>query len=93
MKNILNGSSRIILALVLGVGSLALFGCGDNTAQDGGPEVKLQGAGATFPNPLYQKWFSEYNKITPNAKFDYQSKGSGFGIQQIQAKDGRFRRF
>src|SRR6185295_10385514 len=49
-------------------------------------EVRLQGAGASFPNPLYQKWFSEYNKITPNAKFDYQSIGSGGGIKQISAK-------
>ncbi len=48
--------------------------------------VRLQGAGATFPNPLYQKWFSEYNKITSNAKFDYQSIGSGGGIKQISAR-------
>jgi phosphate transport system substrate-binding protein len=44
------------------------------------------GAGATFPNPLYQKWFNDYNKSHPSAKFDYQSIGSGGGIKQITAK-------
>jgi len=68
------------LALTLIVGAV---GCGGPT---GSSEVRLQGAGATFPNPLYQKWFSEYNKITPTARFDYQSIGSGGGIKQISAK-------
>jgi phosphate transport system substrate-binding protein len=45
--------------------------------------LRVQGAGATFPNPIYQKWFSEYNKITSSVKFDYQSIGSGGGIKQI----------
>jgi len=48
--------------------------------------VSLQGAGATFPNPLYQKWLSEYGKLHPNVKIDYQSIGSGGGIKQIQAQ-------
>src|SRR6516225_10248119 len=65
---------------------LAMVGC-DTTKSDSGAtsEVRLQGAGATFPNPLYQKWFSEYNKVHPNAKFDYQSIGSGGGIKQISS--------
>jgi phosphate transport system substrate-binding protein len=46
--------------------------------------VKLQGAGATFPNPLYQKWVSEYGKLHPTVQIDYQSIGSGGGIKQIQ---------
>jgi phosphate transport system substrate-binding protein len=45
--------------------------------------VRLQGAGATFPNPIYQKWFSEYNKLNPGVFFDYQSIGSGGGVKQI----------
>ena len=67
---------------------LPLAGCGDPSTNGPGTsaEIRLQGAGATFPNPLYQKWFSEYNKIAPNAKFDYQSIGSGGGIKQISAK-------
>lgn len=54
----------------------------------GGAEqnVKLQGAGATFPAPLYQKWVSEYSKLHPNVLIDYQSIGSGGGIKQIQAQ-------
>src|SRR5207247_9979781 len=70
---------------IVGLVALPLTGCGSSTG-DSVAEVKLQGAGATFPNPLYQKWFSEYNKITPNAKFDYQSIGSGGGIKQISAR-------
>lgn len=46
--------------------------------------VRLQGAGATFPNPLYQKWLSEYTKLHPDIKMDYQSIGSGGGIKQIK---------
>ena len=49
-------------------------------------EIRLQGAGATFPNPLYQKWISEYGKATANVKIDYQSIGSGGGIKQIQSR-------
>lgn len=44
----------------------------------------LNGAGATFPYPLYSKWFDEYNKIT-GTKINYQSIGSGGGISQITA--------
>jgi phosphate transport system substrate-binding protein len=80
----------IALFLLASVSALPLIGCDSSTGSAGGKgdtgEVRLQGAGATFPNPLYQKWFSEYNKITPNAKFDYQSIGSGGGIKQISAK-------
>jgi phosphate transport system substrate-binding protein len=43
----------------------------------------INGAGATFPAPLYSKWFSDYNKLHPDLKFNYQSIGSGGGIKQI----------
>ncbi|MES2770033.1 MAG: phosphate ABC transporter substrate-binding protein PstS [Bdellovibrionota bacterium] len=46
----------------------------------------INGAGATFPYPLYSKWFSEYNKQNPNVKINYQSVGSGAGIKQLLAK-------
>jgi phosphate transport system substrate-binding protein len=49
-------------------------------------EVRLQGAGATFPNPLYQRWTSEYQKQHPDVKIDYQSIGSGGGIKGITDK-------
>jgi phosphate transport system substrate-binding protein len=46
----------------------------------------INGAGATFPYPLYSKWFSEYNKTFPDIKINYQSVGSGAGIQQLISK-------
>ncbi|HKP35688.1 MAG TPA: phosphate ABC transporter substrate-binding protein PstS [Pyrinomonadaceae bacterium] len=52
----------------------------------GGGTVSLQGAGATFPYPLYLKWLNEYTKANPNVRVDYQSIGSGGGIKQIQAQ-------
>ena len=45
----------------------------------------LNGAGASFPAPLYQRWFSEYNKTNPNTKISYQSIGSGAGVKQFTA--------
>jgi len=45
--------------------------------------VQIDGAGATFPYPIYSKWFSEYNKLHPNAQINYQSIGSGGGIRQL----------
>ncbi|HET8724894.1 MAG TPA: extracellular solute-binding protein, partial [Anaeromyxobacteraceae bacterium] len=47
--------------------------------------VLVTGAGATFPFPLYSKWFSDYNKLHPDIRFNYQSIGSGGGIQQFTA--------
>lgn len=45
--------------------------------------VRINGAGATFPYPIYSKWFSEYNKIHPEVQINYQSIGSGGGIRQF----------
>ena len=47
--------------------------------------ISLNGAGATFPYPLYSKWIAEYNKQFPNIRINYQSIGSGGGIRQIIA--------
>src|SRR5207244_4269823 len=49
-------------------------------------KMLITGAGATFPYPLYSKWFSDYNKLHPDLKFNYQSIGSGGGIKQITEK-------
>jgi phosphate transport system substrate-binding protein len=46
-------------------------------------QTTLNGAGASFPNPIYSKWFSEYNKLHPDVQFNYQSLGSGAGIRQV----------
>ena len=58
---------------------LALAAALPAAAQD----LQIDGAGATFPNPIYSKWFSEYNKLHPNVKINYQSIGSGGGIRQL----------
>jgi len=63
-------------ALVLAIGGTGLLGVGPLVAQ-----TSLTGAGATFPNPIYSKWFSEYNKKT-GVQINYQSIGSGGGIKQ-----------
>lgn len=48
-------------------------------------QTTLNGAGATFPNPIYQKWFSEYHNLHSDVQVNYQSVGSGAGIRQVQA--------
>jgi phosphate transport system substrate-binding protein len=75
--------SRFTTLAAIAVVSITLFGCGGGGSSS---EVRLQGAGATFPNPLYQKWISEYGKAHANVKIDYQSIGSGGGIKQIQSR-------
>jgi phosphate transport system substrate-binding protein len=46
-------------------------------------QTTLNGAGATFPNPIYSKWFSEYHKLHSDIQVNYQSIGSGGGIRQV----------
>ncbi len=72
-----------MVVLLLGFVALACNGGGTGS---GAGSVSLQGAGATFPNPLYQKWLSEYGKLHSNVKIDYQSIGSGGGIQQLKGQ-------
>lgn len=62
-----------VLALILGLGALVW------AAQN---PLLINGAGATFPYPIYSKWFDEYHKNNPNIQFNYQSVGSGAGIKQ-----------
>ena len=49
-------------------------------------QMLMNGAGATFPYPLYSKWFDEYTKIDPEVRFNYQSIGSGGGIKQVTSR-------
>ncbi|PYS21075.1 MAG: phosphate ABC transporter substrate-binding protein PstS [Acidobacteria bacterium] len=74
--------SKITALILVATFSIALTACSGGSSN----EIRLQGAGATFPNPLYQKWLSEYGKAHANIKIDYQSIGSGGGIKQIQAR-------
>jgi phosphate transport system substrate-binding protein len=65
--------------------ALAVLACTAIVGQ-ASAETLINGAGATFPYPLYSKWFSEYVKVDPSVKFNYQSIGSGGGIKQITAQ-------
>jgi phosphate transport system substrate-binding protein len=47
--------------------------------------VQINGAGATFPAPIYTKWFAEFNKLHPNVQINYQPVGSGAGIKQLMS--------
>jgi phosphate transport system substrate-binding protein len=58
----------------------ALAALGATVAQ---AQMLINGAGATFPFPIYSKWFNEYAKIDPSVRFNYQSIGSGGGQKQI----------
>src|SRR5258708_4898975 len=49
-------------------------------------QMLIKGAGATFPYPIYSKWFDEYAKLDPSVRFNYQSIGSGGGQKQILAQ-------
>ena len=53
------------------------------TAPAAAAPLQINGAGATFPYPIYSKWFSEYNKLHPDIQINYQSIGSGGGIRQL----------
>src|SRR5712672_4450774 len=49
-------------------------------------QMMVNGAGATFPYPMYSKWFDVYSKVDPSVRFNYQSIGSGGGQKQILAQ-------
>ncbi len=66
------------IAVLAGLGLTA-------TAFAGAPKL-INGAGATFPYPIYSKWFDVYTTVNPDVQFNYQSIGSGGGIKQITAK-------
>ncbi len=85
--------SRVVLfALPLAAATMAVA-CGggqpaatDTTTPAGttpATSMQINGAGATFPNPIYSKWFDEYHKKNPSVAINYQSIGSGGGIRQI----------
>jgi phosphate transport system substrate-binding protein len=79
---------------ILPLAAALLAGCGQKapeTAAPGAPakpaasapQVVMNGAGASFPNPIYAKWFEEYAKVDTNVQFNYQPIGSGGGQRQI----------
>lgn len=72
------GSARYLAILIA-------FGLGAVPAATAAGPLAITGAGATFPYPLYSKWFYEYSNAHPGVNFNYQSIGSGGGIRQITA--------
>ncbi|OGS37282.1 MAG: phosphate ABC transporter substrate-binding protein PstS [Elusimicrobia bacterium RIFOXYD12_FULL_66_9] len=67
--------------------ALKLFAAAVLLAAPAAAQMKtLTGAGATFPYPIYSKWFDEYHKIKPELQINYQSIGSGGGIRQVTEK-------
>src|SRR5262245_63842760 len=70
------------VAVALAAASLLALGC----ELSGSNKIRLNGAGATFPYPLYSKWFFEYNKLRPDVEINYQSIGSGGGVRQLLAE-------
>ena len=73
MKTILQGLVAILMIAFL-------------PFQEASAQSLMNGAGATFPYPLYSKWFDEYAKVDQSVRFNYQSIGSGGGIRQIIAR-------
>jgi phosphate transport system substrate-binding protein len=81
--------------IVIALASALVTSCGGGTTQPvtanngsgnaagASGAMQINGAGATFPNPIYSKWFAEYNKLHPDIRVNYQPIGSGGGIQQI----------
>jgi phosphate transport system substrate-binding protein len=85
-------SNRILRAACV-MAALTAVACGGGQPSDqaatpaaSGGTVQINGAGATFPYPIYSKWFSEYSKQHPNVQINYQSIGSGGGIRQVSAQ-------
>jgi phosphate transport system substrate-binding protein len=72
----MNSLTNITVSLAI---ALSLSACGGEKAET----VKLQGAGASFPAPLYLKWFKSYSSSQPNVQVDYQSVGSGSGVKSF----------
>src|SRR5690349_6491753 len=64
----------------------ALAACAKTETQQPASVTTINGAGATFPNPIYSKWFSDYNKLRPNVQINFQPVGSGAGIKQLTAQ-------
>jgi len=77
-------------ACLMAAFTVGACGGGQSTTESAAPSAsastQINGAGATFPNPIYSKWFSEYNKLHPNVQINYQPQGSGAGIRQLTAR-------
>src|SRR5260370_11803710 len=82
MRETRSGSSKMMKRIIVG-----LVAGGFLLAQQVAlGQMLINGAGATFPYPLYSKWFDQYAKVDTSVRFNYQSIGSGGGQKQILAQ-------
>ena len=86
MKKIAQTTLGLALAALMACGGGEKPITGTSTQPASGGTITINGAGATFPYPIYSKWFSEYAKAHPDVQVNYQSIGSGGGIRQLIAK-------
>jgi phosphate transport system substrate-binding protein len=84
---------RVTYLLLVAAVCVTGISCSDASGSKSSPggatsatNVKLQGAGASFPAPLYERWFNDYNKLHPEVRVNYQGIGSGGGITQLTNK-------
>ena len=84
--------SRCLTRLACALAALTIVACGGGPPQASqesangaaaGGTLQINGAGAPFPNPIYSKWFAEYNRQHPNVAINYQPIGSGGGVRQL----------
>jgi phosphate transport system substrate-binding protein len=85
MKVRLRGAIAALAVTVALVGLLTACNQQESGSGSASGAITLNAAGATFPYPIYSKWFSEYHKLHPNVSINYQSIGSGGGIRQLHA--------
>jgi len=84
MNRVAHRSLVLLSAAIVSIGLLAFHSAPSSGAPVPAPDaVSLNGAGASFPYPIYSKWFSDYNKIHSDIQINYQSIGSGGGIRQL----------
>src|SRR5215204_2543957 len=83
--------NTMIRAIWMFVSAATLLGCGGDTSAksigaggaSAGDSLSLVGAGATFPAPIFQKWFADYAKQNPGVRVNYQGLGSGAGVNKV----------
>jgi phosphate transport system substrate-binding protein len=84
-KGLLALTAAVAVSACSGDSKPASEGAGGAPA-GGGDVVQINGMGATFPNPIYSKWFTEYNRLHPSIQINYQSQGSGAGIRGLTSR-------
>jgi phosphate transport system substrate-binding protein len=80
------GALALTIALVAGACSSNSSSSSSGASGGGFEGDALTGAGATFPDPIYEQWFKDFQQVEPGAKINYQAIGSGGGVTQFTSK-------